>query len=66
MRGEQKKNSDIDLLIDYDHRIGISLFEIVRLTNYLTTQLGIKVDLALKRKLKTAIGNYILKEVIYI
>ena len=66
VRDEQKQKSDIDILIEYDHKIGISLFEIVRLQNYLSDLFGVKVDLALKGNLKPTIGSYILREVIFI
>ncbi|MGA2298488.1 MAG: nucleotidyltransferase family protein [FCB group bacterium] len=66
VRGEQKKKSDVDILIDYDHSKGLSLFDIVDLTDHLTTLFGVKTDVALKNSLKTAIGYYILKEVVYI
>lgn len=66
LRGEQTKKSDIDILIDYDRNIGISLFELADLSEYLSKKLKNKVDIALKRTLKPVIGSYILKEVNYI
>ncbi|MBM2816915.1 MAG: nucleotidyltransferase [Ignavibacteria bacterium] len=66
VRGEQKKKSDIDILIDYDRNEKFSLFDLVDLGDYMSELLGVKVDVALKRSLKTVIGYYILKEVIYI
>ena len=66
VRGQQKKKSDIDILIDYDHEIGISLFEMMDLSEYLSDIFGKKVDLALKRTLKPVIGHYVLNEVVYI
>lgn len=66
IRGEQTPESDLDVLIDYDHRRKFSLTDLIKLQNLLTEITGIKVDIALKRKLKTAIGYYILKEVEYL
>jgi predicted nucleotidyltransferase len=66
IRGEQNEKSDIDILIDYNQRKRFSLFDMIDLNDYLTGLLRVKVDLALKRSLKTVIGYYILKEVQYI
>jgi len=66
VRGENQKNSDIDILIEYDRRKTFTIFDFIRLEEYLTGLLGIKVDLALKSKLKPVIGSYIMKEVIMI
>jgi len=63
-RGEQRKSSDIDILVEfYD---APSLFEFIRLERYLKTILKIKVDLVMKDSLKPYIGKHILEEVIYI
>jgi len=66
VRGENQKESDVDILIEYDRRKTFTIFDIIRLEEYLTELLGIKVDLALKSKLKPVIGSYIMKEVIMI
>lgn len=66
VRGEQNSQSDIDILIDYDRDIGISLFDMVDLSDFLTQIMGYRVDLVLKRSLKPVIGKFILDEVIYI
>jgi hypothetical protein len=66
VRGEQSSDSDLDILIDYDHRKRFSLLVLISLQNYLSELTQLKVDIALKRKLKTAMGYYILKEVLYI
>jgi predicted nucleotidyltransferase len=42
IRGEQKKTSDIDILVEFDKPIGFSFIE---LANYLSDLLGIDVDL---------------------
>jgi predicted nucleotidyltransferase len=66
VRNEQTEDSDVDILIDYDARFGISLFELIRLEDYLSDILERKVDLAMKKTLKPVIGKRILQEVKYI
>jgi len=64
VRGEQKKKSDVDILIDLS--VPISLFGLIDLEDQLSELLCKKVDLVLKNELKPRIGEHILKEVIYI
>ncbi len=64
IRGEQKKTSDLDLLVEFKKAPG--LFEFMDLEDYLKALLGIKVDLVTRKALKPRIGEYILKEVVYI
>lgn len=45
-RGEQTENSDIDILVDFDHEhAAIGLMEYVRIMNGLSALLNVKVDL---------------------
>lgn len=60
LRGEQRKRSDLDVLVEFD-RVP-SLFKFVRLERYLSELLKIKVDLVMKSALKPTIGRYILEE----
>jgi uncharacterized protein len=62
VRGEQKKGSDIDILVDFTK--SISLIEFIHLENELTDLLGVKVDLVMKTALKPRIGRHILEEVV--
>ncbi len=62
IRGEQKETSDIDILVEFDQPIGF--FKFLELEEYLSTQLGRKVDLVSKKALKPRIGSAILKEVV--
>ena len=62
VRGEQKKQSDLDLLVEFEQTP--SLLEFAHLRNHLSRLLGIKVDLVLKKTLKPNIGRYILAEVV--
>jgi len=64
VRGEQKKRSDLDILVEFRKPIG--LFEFMDMEEYLAKILGIKVDLVSKKALKPRIGKHILEEVIYI
>jgi predicted nucleotidyltransferase len=64
VRGEQKETSDLDILVDFEGRVG--LFEIVRLERFLSETLGEKVDLVMKNSLKPRIGKHILREVVYV
>lgn len=64
VRGEQKKGSDIDLLVEFDEPL--SLFQFMALEEELAKLVGIKVDLVMKTALKPNIGRVILSEVIYL
>lgn len=62
--GEQKEDSDIDVLIEIGQPIG--LFKFVGLKLYLEEKLNKKVDLVTKRALKPLIKDQILDETVYI
>lgn len=64
-RGEQKKKSDVDILVDFSQPNAIDLFEFIELKEFLSKKLGIKVDLVTKSALKPMIKEQILKETIY-
>jgi len=64
VRGEQKKRSDLDILVDFDEPI--SLLKFIELENYLRENIGLKVDLVMKDSLKPRIGKHIIKEVVNI
>lgn len=66
VRGEQKKNSDIDILVEFEENSGISLFDFIEIEDYLRKKVGIKADLVEKKALKPYIGKNILSEVIYL
>jgi len=66
VRGEQKKQSDIDLLVDFEETSNLTLLDFIRLENYLSEILGVKVDLVEKNALKPRIGKRILQEVVNI
>ncbi|MCX5977746.1 MAG: nucleotidyltransferase family protein [Coprothermobacterota bacterium] len=62
VRGEGKKDSDLDLLAEFDQPI--SLFLLVELEDNLSHSMGRKVDLVLRSTLKKHIGERILNEVV--
>jgi hypothetical protein len=64
VRGNQKKRSDIDILVEFEEPI--SLLEFVALERYLSELIGIKVDLVMKTALKPRIGRHILREAVYV
>lgn len=63
VRGEQKPDSDIDILISLTDPPKISLLDLVDLQYYLSDLLGMEVDIAVKRNLRKRIGQRILSEV---
>jgi uncharacterized protein len=63
-RGRQKKQSDIDLLVELDESSNLTLLGFVRLEDYLSELLGVKVDLVEKHVLKQRIGQHVLAEVV--
>ncbi|MGD0996683.1 MAG: nucleotidyltransferase family protein [Candidatus Bathyarchaeia archaeon] len=66
VRGEQKKQSDIDLLVEFEEPSNLTLLDFIRLENYLSEILGAKVDLVEKNTLKPRIGKRVLQEVVNI
>lgn len=64
VRQEQTETSDVDVLVDFSETP--SLLKFVNLENYLSDNLGIKVDLVHKAGLKPRIGERILAEVVYL
>jgi predicted nucleotidyltransferase len=64
IRGEQKRKSDIDILVKFEEPI--SLLDLVGAENYLSELLKIKVDLIPKEDLRPELKNIILKETVYV
>ncbi len=63
-RGEHKRSSDIDILVELGQPMGF--FKFLELEEYLGDILKIKVDLATKNALRPMIKNNILKDVVYV
>lgn len=64
VRGEQKSESDLDILIDYEE--APSLFTLIEIENLLSELLGMKVDLVTRKGIKPKLRRYILEEVVYL
>jgi len=66
VRGDNRLDSDLDVLVRFKPEAKLSLFKIVELEQFLGDALGLKVDLAMKDSLKPYIGRRILAEVQYL
>lgn len=64
VRGEQKKRSDIDILVEYSEIP--DLLKLIELENKLQKLLKRKVDLIEKSGIRAELKETILKEVVYI
>jgi predicted nucleotidyltransferase len=64
VRHEQKKKSDLDVLVIFYETI--DLFTFVELENYLSDILGVKVDLVMKDGIKPRLKERILSEAVYV
>lgn len=64
VRQEQTEASDVDVLVEFSEVPGLLKF--IDLENYLSDNLGIKVDLVHPKGLKPRIGEKILAEIIYL
>lgn len=61
-RGQLRQGSDVDLLVEFDHPVG--LFEFIDLKNYLEKLLGRRVDLGTPHSLKPRLQGPVLKEAV--
>ena len=64
VRGEQRNESDVDVLIDYEE--APSLIALIEMENMLSDLLGMKVDLVTSKGLKPQLRQHILDEVVYL
>jgi len=64
VRGEQRADSDVDILIELERPTRIDLFDLVEMEFYLGELLGAKADVAIKGNLRKRIGQRILSEVV--
>ena len=63
-RGEAHRNSDIDILVEFNHPVG--LFEFARLKLYLEKKLGHEVDLVTAEALRKEMRDDILREAFHV
>jgi hypothetical protein len=64
VRGENKSESDLDILVEFDEPVG--LFAFMDLEDYIENLVHTKIDLVSAKALKPRIGQRVLKEVVYI
>jgi uncharacterized protein len=64
IRGEQKEDSDLDILVDFSKEP--DLLEFIGLKQELSETLGVEVDLVMKSALRPRIGKRILEEVVQV
>ena len=62
VRSEQGEGGDLDVLVEFHEPP--SLFEFIRLEEYLSELLGVQIDLVMRSTLNPRIGAYILEELV--
>lgn len=66
VRGEQKRRSDIDILVEFDEQDIPDLLEFIEMEEYIRKLLRRKVELIRKEAIRHELKDRILKEVVYI
>lgn len=64
VRGQQKRGSDLDLLVEFDNTVPLSLFDIAGIEYELSGLVGIRIDLVEKGAIRPALRQRILKEAV--
>jgi predicted nucleotidyltransferase len=64
-RGESKRTSDIDILIELDPQAPIGLFEYVGITQYLADLFPVPVDVANRSSLKPLVRPSVERDALY-
>ena len=64
LRGEERPNSDLDIVVTFSQPV--SLLDLVKLENYLTSLTGIKVDVVPKKDIRPELKKEILGQEIYV
>jgi predicted nucleotidyltransferase len=64
-RGESKRTSDIDLLIELDPQAPVGLFEYVGITQYLADLFPVRVDVANRSSLKPLVRPRVERDALY-
>lgn len=64
VRGEQKKRSDVDILVEFD--VVPDLLKFIEIERYIQKLLKKKVDLVRKNALRPELKDIILNEVVYV
>ena len=63
-RGQVRKSSDVDILVEFSKTI--DLLDFVALEKYLSEQTGLKIDLVSFKAIRPEFKNAILEEVVYV
>ena len=63
VKNKQKKRSDLDIFVEFEKPVGLKYFY---LKNFLEDKLKVKVDLVIKKGIKSQLKDKILKDAIYI
>jgi predicted nucleotidyltransferase len=63
-RGEQRKSSDVDILVRFFERA--TLFDFVGLANFLEEKLNMKVDIVSEKAIRPELREQILKQVVMV
>ena len=66
VRGEQRPDSDIDVLVELEEPPRIDLFDLVNLEYHLSDLLGVNTDVVIKGDLRKRIGARIRSEVVLV
>ena len=64
-RGESKRSSDIDILIELDPQAPVGLFENVGITQYLADLFTVRVDVANRSSLKPLVRPSVERDAFY-
>jgi predicted nucleotidyltransferase len=64
-RGENKRTSDIDILIELDPQAPVGLFEYVGITQYLEDLFPVRVDVANRSSLKPLVRPSVERDALY-
>jgi predicted nucleotidyltransferase len=64
-RGESKRTSDIDILIELDPQAPVGLFEYLGITQYLTDLFPVRVDIANQSSLKPPVRPSVERDALY-
>ncbi len=67
LRGDEKMDSDVDLLVTFEQAAPVGFFEFVRLQQFLESRLGRKVDLVTEQSLSPYFRDNVIRqaEVVY-
>jgi predicted nucleotidyltransferase len=66
VRGEQKRRSDVDILVEFNDKDIPGLLKLSEMERYLQRLLKKKVDVVIKSGIRPELKKGILKEVVYI